>query len=175
MLKKGIKVWLSVLLCLACANVFAQSDTSTYFSASSVVLQQADSMGYYYKNNDFNNFMKYQHPGLVKLLGGEESLMKTLNDNVKKGIITLSITNDAPSKIIASDSNMQCTIQQTNVMKIGSTKLEYISTLVCISYDNGKKWFFLNASGTPLTAIKQVLPELSSELIIQEQQTRAIK
>jgi len=137
-------------------------------------MRQADSMGYYFVKNDFKNFMKYQHPGLVKMLGGEESLMKTLNDNIKKGIQTLSIANDAPSAPIISDSNMQCTVQQTTVMKIGSTKLEYISTLVCISYDNGNKWYFINASGSPMEIIKQVLPELSSELIIQEQTTRKL-
>jgi len=118
--------------------------------------------------------MKYQHPGLVKMLGGEASLMKTLNDNVKKGMQTLSITNDSPSAPIISDTSIQCTVQQTTVMKIGSTKLEYISTMVCVSYNNGNNWYFLNASGSPLEVIKQVMPELSSELIIQEQKTRKL-
>lgn len=174
MLKKEIKICLGLLFCLFCTNVFAQSDNNTDISASSVVMRQADSMGYYFVKNDFKNFMKYQHPGFVKLLGGEESLIKTLNDNVKKGIQTLNITNDLLSAPIISDTTIQCTVQQTTVMKIGSTKLEYISTLVCVSYDNGSNWYFLNASGSPLEIIKQVMPELSSELIIQEQKTRKL-
>jgi len=165
-----------ILLFFLFSNAEAQitKDGSEPLALYEIVKLQADSMGYYFVHNDFNNYMKYQHPGLIKLLGGEQSLMNTLNENVtKKGIKALSVTTDVPSKIIASDSNLQCTLQQTSVMMIAKTKLEIISTLVCISYDNGGKWFFINAS-VSIPIIKQVLPELSSELDIQEQTTRKL-
>jgi hypothetical protein len=170
------KIIASFVLIFLFSNAEAQNnkDGSEPMALYEIIKQQADSMGYYFVHNDFNNYMKYQHPGLIKLLGGEQSLMKTLNENVtKKGIKALSITTDVPSKIIVSDSNLQCTLQQTSVMKIASTKLEIISTLVCISYDLGVKWFFINAS-VSIPVIKQVLPELSSELDIQEQTTRKL-
>ncbi|HOY33390.1 MAG TPA: hypothetical protein PKW80_16035 [Bacteroidales bacterium] len=139
-----------------------------------IIRQQADSMGYYFVQNDFNNYMKYQHPRLVKKLGGEQSLINILNENVtKNGYQAMSIFNDAPSKIIVTDTNLQCTLPQKMIMKIGNTKLEILSTLICISYDNGKKWFFINAS-VPSSVLKEILPEISNELVIQEQQTHKI-
>jgi len=170
------KIIASILFIFIFSNAEAQitKDNSEPMAMYEIVKQQADSMGYYFVHNEFNNYMKYQHPGLIKLLGGEQSLMNTLNENVtKKGIKALSVTTDVPSKIIVSDSNFQCTLQQTSVMMIAKTKLEIISTLVCISYDNGEKWFFVNASGSQ-SIIKQVLPELSIELDIQEQSTRKL-
>jgi len=151
-----------------------QKEGSEPMAIYEIVKQQADSMGYYFVQNDFSHYMKYQHPGLVKLLGGEQSLMNTLNENVaKKGIKAINVTTDVPSKIIVTDSSFQCTLQQTSVMMVARTKLEIISTLVCISYDKGEKWFFVNGSGSQ-AILNQVLPELSPELDIQEQTTRKL-
>ena len=169
------KIITTLLLLFIFGSAVAQhKDGSEPMALYEIVKQQADSMGYYFVQNDFSHYMKFQHPGLVKLLGGEESLMKTLNENVtKKGIKAISVTTDIPSKIIVTDSSFQCTLQQTSVMLIARTKLEIISTLVCISYDDGANWFFVNASGSQ-AIIKQVLPELSPELDIQEQTTRKL-
>jgi hypothetical protein len=174
---KTVKIFFIILFFFAFNFSDAQiiTDSAAINPMNEIIKQQADSMGYYFIQNDFKNYMKFQHPGLVKRLGGEQSLMNTLNENVtKKGYKALSVTTDVPSKVVVSDSNLQCTLQQTSVMKIGNTKLEIISTLVCISYDNGKKWFYINASGSS-AILKEILPEMSSELVIQEQQTRAIK
>ncbi|HNW69856.1 MAG TPA: hypothetical protein PKI01_05610 [Bacteroidales bacterium] len=169
------KIIVTLLLFFIFSYAEAQhKDGSEPMALYEIVKQQADSMGYYFVQNDFSHYMKFQHPGLVKLLGGEESLMKTLNENVtKKGIKAISVTTDIPSKIIVTDSSFQCTLQQTSVMMIARTKLEIISTLVCISYDKGERWFFVNASGSQ-SFLSQVLPELSPELDIQEQATRKL-
>lgn len=172
---KRINISLVILIFISNIICFAQTDSTASVSMTTIVKQQADSMGYYFVKNDFKNYLKFQFPNLVKKLGGEESLMKTLNENVtKKGIRALNISTDAPSALIISDSTLQCTLQQTSVMKYGSAKLEIISTLVCVSYDNGKKWFFINASGFTSDILKEILPEISRDLMIQQQTTRKL-
>ncbi len=166
---------ITVLLCMLCLFCQAQSDTDSVKSVPAIVKQQADSMGYYFVKNDFKHYMKYQHPALIKRLGGEESLIKILNENVsKKGMKALSVVTEPPLKIIVADSNFQCTMQQTTLMEVQKNKLEIISTLIGISYDNGNTWFFINGSGNQ-SLLKEVLPEMSKDLVIDEQHTRVIK
>ncbi len=172
---KKINISLIILIFIFNCICFAQTDSTTSVSMSANIKQQADSMGYYFVKNDFKNYLKFQFPNLVKKLGGEESLIKTLDENVtKKGIRAINISTDAPSTLIISDSILQCTLQQTSVMKYASAKLEIISTLVCVSFDNGKKWFFINASGFTSDILKELFPEISRELLIQQQTTRKL-
>lgn len=173
---KTVKIFLLCLFLLTfnICNAQTKKDSSVYVSMTLVIKQQADSMGYYLTQNDFTNYMKYQHPALVKKLGGEQMLLTTLKNNTDKGMKVLSETTDAPSKIIVSDTNLQSTLSQTSVIFYGNKKLEIISSLICISYDNGGKWFFINASGLTDAILKEILPEKSSELIIQEQRTKML-
>ncbi len=142
----------------------AQNDTSK------IVREQANKMGQAFISNDYKTFATYNNPKMLKLMGGEsklvQALTKSITDLKQKGMTIKSITFDDASKIIKSGKELQCTITQHTEVNISSGRVISTSTLIGLSTDNGKNWTFLDTLNKNMIAIKKIIPNLNSAIII---------
>ncbi len=129
-------------------------------------------MGKFFLKKDFISFCKYTYPKIVEMMGGTnkmaEVIAKGSKEMLSKGTDFLSITFGEASKIITIGKELQCTVPQVIEMKVPNGRLITRSTLIAISIDNGKKWYFIDTSGKDIQTMKKVLPNLSEELVIPQ-------
>lgn len=139
---------------------------------SKTIKEQTEMMGQFFLEKDFMSFSKYTYPKIIEMMGGKhkmvEAMEMVLEEMTSNGTDFLNITFGEPSKIITVGSELQCTVPQTIEMKIPEGKLISNSTLIAISIDNGKNWYFVDTSGKDIQAMKKALPNLSEELVIPE-------
>lgn len=164
-------LFISIIICFtACGGGDTTPGATANSNTPTGVKAEAEKMSDLLLKKDYEGFITYTHPEVVKLGGGADSLLQTL----KKGAIEMedsgvkftSVTIGNPSKIITKGSEMQCTIPQTLYMRIPGGSMKTEGTLVGISPDGGKRWYFVDGGGRTLAELQQVLPNLSNELVI---------
>ena len=139
---------------------------------SKVIKEQAETMGQFLLKKDFGSFCKYTYPKIIGMMGGRKKMIETMDKETQKmlseGTDFISVTLGEPSKITTIGNELQCTVPQTVEMKVPNGRLEAQSTLIAISIDKGKNWYFVDTSGKDIQTMKKILPNLSGELVIPE-------
>lgn len=139
-------------------------------NATGNVKQQANLMGEAFIKGDYKTFVKYNHPNIVKMMGGEAGAAKTIAgmmDKIKKqGFNFDSLYFGEPTVIIKNGTEYQCTILQTIVMTTPQGRYANASTLVAVSRNNGVNWTFIDTSNKDEATIRQVVQNLSHKLVI---------
>jgi len=139
---------------------------------SKTIKEQAEMMGKFLLKKDFMSFCNYTYPKIIEMMGGRQKMIEVMEKGSKEmlseGTDFLSVAFGEPSKIITIGNELQCTVPQTIEMKVPKGRLITKSTLIAISIDNGKNWYFLDTSGNDIQTMKRALPNLSGELIIPE-------
>ncbi len=142
------------------------------------VQKQANQMGKAFTKGDYQTFAKYTYPTLVAAMGGESQMATTLRQTVSnmyaKGMSFINIVVNSPTKIIKSGNELQCTLQQYSTIKLINGRVIANSTLIAISKDDGKHWFFVDTSNKDETTLRKVLPNLSPAIVIPPQQRPAL-
>jgi len=161
-MKKQI-IFLSIIL-IAAFSAYAQN------TPEQNLLNQANDMGEKFITKDYKGFLKYTHPATVKTMGGDKKMLaevtKSFQEFERDGIKILGITFGTPAKILTVNKELQCTLPQSIEMRIPTGKVTAISTLLAISEDQGKNWFFLDTGSNDLMTMQMLLPQLSDELVI---------
>lgn len=143
------------------------ADTSLYHKT---LLAQADTMGRHLVAKDYSAFLKYNYPAVVKMGGGERAMMDLLGKNDRelsnKGLRIQNITFDSPTEPIRKDKELQCTVQQHIDLKTKTGRLDIQGTLIAISMDEGKKWYFIDTSDKDMRQLRAAIPNLSNQLYI---------
>lgn len=138
------------------------------------VLEQADDMGKKFIAKDYAGFLLYTHPIVVKNMGNREKMLEETTKSFKQleaeNITFLAVKFGAPSKIVKVDNEMQCIIPQMIEMKVPGGKLTAHTSLIAISNNKGKNWYFVDVSSNSMESMKMLLPTLSSELVLPEPQ-----
>lgn len=138
-----------------------------------VIKTQAMEMAKAMLKKDYDNFIKYAHPKLVELGGGKEKMrpfMDTLTNRMKSfGAEIKKITIGHPYKVIAYKKELQSTLPQTTEVSFLSGFIIVESTLIAISQDGGKNWYFIDTNFYGEKKLKEALPDLSPELVIPPQ------
>ncbi len=148
---------------------------SLHFNASAqpiatVIKTQAMEMGKALMKNDMVTFKKYMHPEMVTLAGGEDK-MNVMADSAMKmfkmmgGSITKIIYGN-PAEVVKYEKELQTTLPQTTSLTSIIADVEFSSTLVAISRDGGKNWYFIDTSLYKEAELRKKLPGLSSKLVI---------
>ncbi len=139
-------------------------------NAISNVKQQANLMGEAFIKGDYKTFVKYNHPNIIKMMGGEAGAAKTIGtmmDKIKKqGYHFDSLYFGEPTEIIKNGTEYQCTILQTIVMTTPQGRYANASTLVAVSRNIGVNWAFIDTSNKDEATIRQVVQNLSNKLVI---------
>lgn len=132
---------------------------------------EATKMGKALVNKDYNTFLKTTPPlALQHTEGGKEAMLKELKRQIEEmaanGTYILRLWPGDPSKIIDTAKELQCTIPQHMELKVDGGKVTSETTLIGMSPDKGKTWYFIDVAGKPLTEFRELFPTLSSKLVV---------
>lgn len=167
-MKKGL-----LLLFITLINL-STSYSQVNGAMDKAVLQQADDMGRKFIAKDYAGFLQYTHPVVVKNMGNREKMIEETTKSFKQleseNITFLAVKFGAPSKIVIVGNEMQCIIPQMIEMKVPGGKLTAHTSLIAISNNKGKNWYFLDISNNSFESMKALLPTLSSEHVFPETQ-----
>ena len=127
-------------------------------------------MGRLLLSKDYNSFTKYTYPRIIQLMGGKQKFIDRISTEAKnmesKGYKLSKVSFDDPSEIIVNNKELQCTIVETLEVKVPRGRLISKSTLIAVSSDGGKNWYFIDTSDNDIKKMQQMLPNLSGKLVL---------
>ena len=164
-LKKNITGVLVIFLNLLIFSLSARGQ-----NLSTTIKIQAMDMGNALMKNDFTTFSKYMHPNIVAYAGGKEN-MKTKMDSAYAAMKLFGVSFKrywigSPGKIIKYKDQLQAVLPEMTIMKTPLGELTAETSVIVISMDKGKNWYFIDTNVYQIDKVKNILPDLSPELVI---------
>jgi hypothetical protein len=152
------------LLYISCGN------NSTHAPANKTeanIYRSADSLLAAFKRKDWPTYIKYNHPSIIKLMGGEQSYAAFIKEQMKLIPDTAIKTIEAGKilQVIKTNNDQQCVVEQNMEIHTEGTRIISTTYLVGESLDGGKNWTFFDAS-VSARAPKDIKPDISPELKI---------
>jgi hypothetical protein len=140
---------------------------------STIIKVQAMDMGSALMKNDFNTFIKYMHPNIIEYAGGKEK-MKTKMDSAYAAMKLFGVTFKrysigSPGNIVSYKDQLQAVLPEISTIKTPMGELTVETSMIVISPDNGKNWWFIDTNVYKVDKLKNILPDLSPKLIIPPQ------
>ncbi|WP_316847731.1 hypothetical protein [Pedobacter psychrodurus] len=158
-----IKILLLLLIIFGGTNTYAQ----VYLDSLN---NQANAMLIAYSKSDYKTLLKRTHPKVAQTMGGvksaEANLRKSIEALTASGFSFKNVKLGKPSDVVKTGQNYQCIIPQFATAEINGKKLAVKSNLLCMSYDGGKNWYFINAEKSQEASLRKLIPEISSKLVI---------
>lgn len=159
------KILLILITSISIFNVCSAQTNNT------ILNQQLSLLRKYLFEEDYIRFAKFVHPEVTKMMGGKANMIqitKASIDKMKKdGFFFSDLTFKNPTKFITNGNNLQFTITQEITMKTPKGKIISEYSLIGVSNDKGKNWFFIDTSGQSKEAMRKYLPFLNKDLIIK--------
>jgi hypothetical protein len=137
---------------------------------ASVIKTQALEMARAIAKKDFEKVATFMHPNLsseAKKQMQAPGMMDSLNKAMaqfKPEVKSIIIGN--PGEIVTHKKVMQALLPQEMEIKTTLLSVAFETTLVAISEDGGKKWYFVDANMYKQESVKTKLPELSPQLVL---------
>lgn len=133
-----------------------------------VIKTQAIEMGKAMVAGDTKKLSRYMLPELLEAGGGGEKALQHMDSALKifkqfGGQVT-RITYGQPAKVVKFKKELQTYLPQTTELTSINADVTFTSTIVAISRDNGKNWFFYDANMARTKEIKDKLPALSPDI-----------
>ena len=154
---------LLIVYCVLCFSAVAQNYSTT-------IKIQAMDMAKSLLKKDFTTFAKYMHPKVIEMAGGKEKLsqrMDTANAAMKQfGAEIKKILIGNPANVVTYKNELQTTLPQTTELQTGFGNAILETTIIAISTDGGKNWYFIDTSVYNVKDIKKSLPNISPDLVI---------
>jgi hypothetical protein len=132
------------------------------------IYRSGDSMLAAFQRKDWVTFVQFNHPNMVKRMGGTEAFasfvnlqMKQIPDNAIKSISLGKIL-----QIVKTAKDLQCVVEQITKMELQGVSLDKTTYLIGESVDNGDHWTFFDASTKTALQPKDIKPDLSNQLKI---------
>jgi hypothetical protein len=133
--------------------------------------KQAALMYQAFLRGDFDTFVSFTHPKVVRLMGGPEKvkaeLAKVLADGKAQGISVRSATVSPPQQITRSGAHAVQAIVPTELVMVAPGKEgRQTSFLLGLSPDDGRTWKFVDTARVGGEAVRKLFPECSPALKI---------
>ncbi len=137
---------------------------------STTIKVQAMDMASALMKNDFNTFIKYMHPNIITYAGGKEK-MKEKMDSVYNAMKLFGVSFKrywigTPSDIVEYKDQLQAVLPEGTVVKTPLGELTAETSVIVISPDKGKNWWFIDTNVYKADKLKNILPGLSPDLVI---------
>jgi hypothetical protein len=140
---------------------------------STTIKVQGMDMATAFMKNDFNTFVKYMHPNIITFAGGKgqmkskmdsaNAVMKQFNVKFKRYWI------GDPSEIIKHKNQLQAVLPQSTTLITPLGELTAETSMIVVSNDKGKSWWFIDTNVYKADKLKNILPDLSPKLVIPPQ------
>lgn len=164
-MKKLVSVIFAALLLIG--TIGCNADKS---EASIAAKTQAEQLGALMLAKDYSKFIDATYPKVVEMIGGKEQMLAIMENGTKametKGEFFTKISFGEPSEIIKHENELQCIIPQILELKTPNGTEVINSSLIAISKDEGKNWYFLDVNGKEVEDLRTYLPNLSPSLNI---------
>jgi hypothetical protein len=161
---KSLRILVFAILLVAVA---ATSQAQQY---NTIIKTQAMDMAKALLKKDYTAFSKYMHPGVAEYAGGRNKLIQQLDSAnaiaTKFGAEIKRVLIGNPGEVVKHNKELQALLPQTTELKTGFGSLALETTLVAISQDGGKNWYFIDTSIFNVKELKKSLPNLSPQLVI---------
>lgn len=120
---------------------------------------------------DYDKYVEYNHPKvLAQVEGGRSGMVMQVADQVatieESGNLITAVWPGKPEFVVDTAGEYQCTMQQFMEYRLPEGKVKAETTIIGISQDKGKNWYFLDVAGRKLEDVKELFPTLSSKLVI---------
>lgn len=165
-MKKIKHLLLALPILLFSAGTQAQNHNTT-------IKVQAMDMANALMKNDFNAFVKYMHPNIIAFAGGKENMrakmdsayqaMKRFNVRFKRYWI------GNPGEMVKYKNQLQAILPESTTLITPLGELTAETSMIAISSDGGKNWWFIDTNVYKADKLKNILPDLSPKLVIPPQ------
>ncbi|QKJ32429.1 hypothetical protein HQ865_22575 [Mucilaginibacter mali] len=124
---------------------------------------------------DFKTVIDHTDPETVKAAGGRDAMVKVMErvftQMKKQGAYVKSATAGEPGAIVTVNGKLFClvpeivgmAVPQSSMMPKGVYTAQ--STLLALSTDNGKNWYFVGSGSINEEAIYKKFPELKGKIV----------
>jgi len=122
-------------------------------------------------NKHYDDYAVYNHPKVLQQVQGGRAGMaiqvaKQIQDIEQSGNIITAVWPQMPETVIDTAGEWQTTLQQFMEYRLPEGKIRSETTIIGMSPDKGKTWYFLDVAGRQLNELKELFPTLSSRLVI---------
>ena len=157
-------------LILVTLLILAGSPAARAQELATTIKVQAMDMATAFMKNDFNTFARFMHPNIIAFAGGKEQ-MKTKMDSAYNAMKRFGVTFKRywignPGKIITLKNQLQAVLPGSISLKTPLGEVITETSMIVISNDKGKNWYFIDTNVYKADKLKDILPELSSALNI---------
>lgn len=132
--------------------------------------KQANEMAAATLKGDYVSLLKYTHPTVIKTMGGEQKATATIKGASQKlketGVKFKKVAIGKVTQCIVSKGNIQCVVPQIIDIEMMQQTIHSTSYLFGISYDGGKKWYFVDANNSE--KLRKMFPEMDKKLVIPQ-------
>ena len=162
---KIITSFLSFLL-ITCVSANGQNLSTT-------IKVQAMDMGSALMKNDFTTFIKYMHPNIVSYVGGKEKMKAKMDSAYAAaklfGVSFKRYSIGTPGEIVNYKDQLQTVLPEITTIKTPMGELTVETSMIVISPDDGKNWWFIDTNVYKVDKLKSILPDISPNLVIPPQ------
>ncbi|WP_207493265.1 hypothetical protein [Aridibaculum aurantiacum] len=134
------------------------------------LMKQAKQMAIDFNKNNLAAFVKYTHPNVVKMVGGEAKMVEVIRSQVDKwkeeGISISSVSIGDAKPIVKAGTELHSVVAQDLVLSVPGGKLTRTSYLLATSPDKGVTWRFIDATNIPVDKLYQMFPNYNKALVI---------
>jgi hypothetical protein len=159
-----------ILLFFALLGLLTVGTGQTINNNSIVLKAQAEEMGKLLMKRNFKEFVRYPHPKVIEMMGGDQKMITSLEKGFKEldkqGVKFISVIIGKASEIIKVNKELQAIVPQKITMQMGAKVIVTESSLIAFSFNSGKDWKFVDANGKTNSEVKSIFPTFSDKLII---------
>lgn len=164
-----IRILQIILLVVSLATAPLQSKAQPLATTIKV---QAMEMGNAFMRNNFNDFVKYMHPEIIAFAGGRESMREKM-DSAYLAMKRFRVRFKRywigdPGEIVNHKGQLQALLPQSTTLITALGQITMETTMIVISNDKGKNWWFIDTNVYKSEKLKNILPDLSPRLVIPE-------
>lgn len=121
---------------------------------------------------DLKTFVKTTYPKVVEgTEGGAEKIVKDLEAQIASMEASdnriIGAWTGEPTGFVDTAGEMQCIVPQYMKLQLSNGVLTTQTTLIGLSPDQGKTWYFIDATDKPIATWRKAFPNLSSTLALK--------
>lgn len=122
-------------------------------------------------NKHYDDYVVYNHPKVLEQVkGGRAGMAVQIAQQIKDiedaGNTITAVWPKMPETMLDTAGEWQTTLQQFMEYRLPEGKIKSETTIIGLSPDKGKTWYFLDVAGRTLDDIRQLFPNVSTKLVI---------